>query len=468
MVHAEKLFYVAPTNRGNGSGTSASNAVQYRNPTLWQIVNSTLRNEAVTVRFVDGVYSDDTLTLSEIGDADHRLTLTGATSQGAVFNSDFNWNIRLRGSRNITFRDLHFTGDVNSFALHMQDQGSTPTRDVLVDNCTFIDMPEAQYGAIGITFQTHDVTIQNSTFQRVGKSGGAHMIYTDHGPSNIFVYNNLFEDDPGDYVRFRDDVGYFEVVGNTFRSTAASLQLSRPFLSMPLFNDVNPGDEVFATEMLVRNNRFEYHSVPNADPYAQWYGHAISFANFGYNYPGYTYQLTPSQARSIGGETSLGVEDRIALLKTLTGVDLYKVSIADNAFVNVPIETAYGSWNQYGAPSSGWIGFLDIADLVQHVNPPGPPGDFDGDGAVDGNDFLTWQRNPFLGDLARWKSTFGATTEASGQGNSVGVPEPATLTLFMLGALSYARTRWFGLRRSRPTRNALPQATSVVAMAPHQ
>lgn len=57
---------------------------------------------------------------------------------------------------------------------------------------------------------------------------------------------------------------------------------------------------------------------------------------------------------------------------------------------------------------------------------PGLAGDFDEDGDVDGNDFLTWQRDPGVGDLADWRANFGA-------GGSVAavaaIPEPATATL---------------------------------------
>jgi hypothetical protein len=57
-------------------------------------------------------------------------------------------------------------------------------------------------------------------------------------------------------------------------------------------------------------------------------------------------------------------------------------------------------------------------------------GDFDGDGDVDGSDFLAWQRNPLLGSLADWQADYGGetpTTEAF-----AAVPEPATLLLCVL------------------------------------
>jgi hypothetical protein len=44
-----------------------------------------------------------------------------------------------------------------------------------------------------------------------------------------------------------------------------------------------------------------------------------------------------------------------------------------------------------------------------------PPsnGDYDGDGDVDGRDFLLWQRNPSVGDLADWQENYGSTEPIS-------------------------------------------------------
>ena len=57
-------------------------------------------------------------------------------------------------------------------------------------------------------------------------------------------------------------------------------------------------------------------------------------------------------------------------------------------------------------------------------------GDFDGDGDVDGRDFLRWQRggspNPLsAGDLAAWRANYGAGPLAA----VAAVPEPATLAM---------------------------------------
>jgi hypothetical protein len=57
---------------------------------------------------------------------------------------------------------------------------------------------------------------------------------------------------------------------------------------------------------------------------------------------------------------------------------------------------------------------------------PGIPGDFDGDGDVDGRDFLAWQRNPSVGDLADWQANYGAGPLTAA---SVAILEPASAVL---------------------------------------
>ncbi|TWU28359.1 hypothetical protein [Bythopirellula polymerisocia] len=69
--------------------------------------------------------------------------------------------------------------------------------------------------------------------------------------------------------------------------------------------------------------------------------------------------------------------------------------------------------------------------------PPGIAGDFDGDGDVDGHDFLVWQRNPAVGDLSDWQTNYGAPPLAA----ATSVPEPATwmLLLCATGAMPIRR-----------------------------
>ena len=63
--------------------------------------------------------------------------------------------------------------------------------------------------------------------------------------------------------------------------------------------------------------------------------------------------------------------------------------------------------------------------------PPTPLGDFDFDGDVDGQDFLAWQRNPSVGDLADWQASYGVGLLTA----SLAVPEPTGALLSCLALL---------------------------------
>ena len=69
----------------------------------------------------------------------------------------------------------------------------------------------------------------------------------------------------------------------------------------------------------------------------------------------------------------------------------------------------------------------------------GLDGDFDGSGFVDGLDFLLWQRNPAVGDLADWENNYGTGSLSA---STAAVPEPSTAVLFSLaGVVVFAALR---------------------------
>lgn len=95
---------------------------------------------------------------------------------------------------------------------------------------------------------------------------------------------------------------------------------------------------------------------------------------------------------------------------------------------------------------------IDIPDITQ----PGDPnyrftirlrpisvlsvkGDFDQDGDVDVSDFMTWQRNPALGQLSDWRTNYGATTSLAA--NSTAVPEPMGMFVMIGAAMLLPRRR---------------------------
>lgn len=66
-------------------------------------------------------------------------------------------------------------------------------------------------------------------------------------------------------------------------------------------------------------------------------------------------------------------------------------------------------------------------------------GDFDLDGDVDGSDFLLWQRDPGVGDLADWQANYGSVSSIA---NTHAVPEPSgslLITVLAFGTISSRR-----------------------------
>jgi hypothetical protein len=94
--------------------------------------------------------------------------------------------------------------------------------------------------------------------------------------------------------------------------------------------------------------------------------------------------------------------------------------------------------------NTGFNGFIihnsnmRLLDFSATLVGSGPSGDFDGDGDVDGNDFLEWQRTDgTTGGLADWQGNYPAPL-------SVGfsaVPEPSTLLMGVLVSLGLMTTR---------------------------
>lgn len=88
-----------------------------------------------------------------------------------------------------------------------------------------------------------------------------------------------------------------------------------------------------------------------------------------------------------------------------------------------------------------WLGRqLTVAEsiaLYQSAISNQNPGDFDGDGDVDGNDFLVWQRDLNVGSLSDWQNGFGTPLAAA----VASVPEPTGYTLLVLFGLGLARRR---------------------------
>lgn len=127
-----------------------------------------------------------------------------------------------------------------------------------------------------------------------------------------------------------------------------------------------------------------------------------------------------------GGE---GWTELIAVEES-SGVDKRLISIINEERASLGLGNATRADLRFSVNTPGEIFVLNKQDgVLRMLVPLTDPGDFDSDGDVDGRDFLVWQRNPSVGDLADWQANYGAGT----LGAATSVPEPAS---FMVGSLA--------------------------------
>jgi hypothetical protein len=79
---------------------------------------------------------------------------------------------------------------------------------------------------------------------------------------------------------------------------------------------------------------------------------------------------------------------------------------------------------------------------------PTLPGDYNGDGAVDGADYVVWRKNDGSpDDYNTWRSNFGRTAAGESEARAAAVPEPAASLLFAAGLVAWPA---FNRRRASP------------------
>jgi hypothetical protein len=97
-------------------------------------------------------------------------------------------------------------------------------------------------------------------------------------------------------------------------------------------------------------------------------------------------------------------------------------------------------WFFFQEPLDG----IDSRRYFRTIYPETIPGDFDGDGDADGNDFLEWQRGVgttyHAGDLAGWRSNWALINPLTSLGAAIPEPTAAALSALMLApALAFRR-----------------------------
>ncbi len=165
-------------------------------------------------------------------------------------------------------------------------------------------------------------------------------------------------------------------------------------------------------------------------------GEPVSYSILGYGGDG-----TPQRTDVLLPETIVGAANIDSTgIQSISIDPLFVESLVGQAsHLGLTIRAEQSEFFAFGTLEGGE--FREAPLLTIGLGPAGD-GDFDGDGVVDGNDFLFWQRgqspNPLSPeDLALWKSNLNASGLSAT--TLVAVPEPATALLLALAMLFFSR-----------------------------
>jgi len=325
------------------------------NATFWSNIQTQLQSNPVDVVFADGTYNlTSTINLNNIGHSTNRLQLKCNTIGSAVITGSIATLMSItNNSKNILVHRLKFTGPVTGYGLVIQR-----SQNITVAYCRFEDMPNVYYGALGAHYATADkIIIRQNHFENIGVGSTAHMIYGSYGVTRLKVINNTFKDCAGSFVRFRGANSTHGVVyGNTFTSTGTYLTGVNPiFVEVPVFNDVNPGDETFGTSFMITKNKFNYSTSGNQNT-----RYALVFHHSGYNPPGRTHLISATDASTLGSGT---VAQKRAIMSSKLGLDGTKILFGGNTNTNVATNVSYRCQGGYGAVAP-WTGIVSIGTAV--------------------------------------------------------------------------------------------------------
>ena len=374
-------IYLAPKDMGKADGSSRKNAAFYARDDIWKKVNALLKKSPVVVWLINGNYSTAPLQLVEIGNEKNQLTIKGESLNGVIFNASIPCLISLYGCQNIILENLNFTGNATSYALKItknynKTKLSTPaalkaahltvSKYITVKNCNWYDMPQLYYGASGAHYGSHHITFEHCTFKRIGLNTHCHMIYNAYDSDYVSVLDCYFEDCSGSYVRFRDRCDYGIVHHCKFVSTGKYVHYNpktEAFIEIPVFINVNPGDEYFGNNFIFTKNTFIFTPNPSAIRCGIRYHHS------GFDPKGWHYILTAKEGAILEGTDVLAKK---RLLKKNFGIDLDTVIVSDNVWKNENCKMIFTSWIGYGAKSKGWHNDkakkIDLTDVMLLCN----------------------------------------------------------------------------------------------------
>ena len=326
------------------------------NSAFWSNIQTLLQSNPVDIVFADGTYNlTSTISLSNIGHATNKLQLKCNTIGSAIITGSISKLMALGYCQNILIHRLKFTGPVTDYGLVIQR-----SQNVTVAYCRFEDMPNVYYGSLGAHYATSDkIIIRQNHFENIGVGSTAHMIYGAYGVTRLKVINNTFKNCAGSFVRFRGDNSTHGVVyGNTFTSTGTYLTGVNPiFVEVPVFNDVNPGDEKFGTSFMITQNNFSYSTTGNQNT-----RYALVFHHSGYNPTGRTHLISASDAATLSSGSSTVAAKR-AIMSSNLGLDGAEIRFGGNTNTNVAANVSYRCQGGYGAVAP-WTGVVSIGTAV--------------------------------------------------------------------------------------------------------
>jgi hypothetical protein len=152
-------------------------------------------------------------------------------------------------------------------------------------------------------------------------------------------------------------------------------------------------------------------------------------------------------AIQLGGTTSVTQYDVLAMTRFAFLDGSLEVTLANGfvpsvgnmfTFITTAANGVFGEFENLQLPGGfQWdVDYLSNSVVLKVIG-LGSAGDFDGDGDVDGRDFLVWQRNPSVGNLADWQANYG-----SGSLSAVSaVPEPASVFLMAFASIALSWRR---------------------------
>ncbi len=122
-------------------------------------------------------------------------------------------------------------------------------------------------------------------------------------------------------------------------------------------------------------------------------------------------------------------------------LDFIGTDTIDSLFIDGSTQ-AVGTWGAIGSGADNETSLITGSGLLMVSTLAGLAGDFDGNGRVDGLDFLKWQTDGLsASDLADWEANYGMV--APNTANVTTVPEPASWAILAIAAclLGYVRSR---------------------------